>query len=157
LRAEESVILSFKGVEIATPSFIDEILVRAGGVLRAVDGALLITTGLNDEVGDTLRLVLEHRKMMLAAIDDEHIELLGGAKQLQETFQAAHRLKEFTGADLAKELKVKLPNLHQRLKALESAGAVAKRRDDSATRGKRYVWKTANRKDLADAGERLLA
>ncbi len=140
LRSKAGVILNFRGVQIVTPSFLDEILTRAAGVLRAPESGLLVATGVSDEVGETLELVLNHRKMMLATLEDEHTQLLGGPRQLDETLKAAHKLKEFTAADLARELKLKLPNLHQRLKALEQAGAVAKSVDGTVTRGKRYVW-----------------
>ena len=150
LRARPVVMLDFGGVEIVTPSFLDEILTRVAGVLRAPGAGLLVATAVNDEVGDTLRLVLTHRKMMLAALGPEHAELLGGTRQLQETLEAAQKLKEFTGPDLAAKLKVKLPNLHQRLKALEEAGAVRKRADESAKRGKLYLW-TAASEDLIEA------
>lgn len=148
LRSKAGVILNFRGVQIATPSFLNEILTRAAGVLRAPESGLLVATGLTDEVGETLELVLHHRKLMLATLEDKHTELLGGPRHLDETLKAAHKLKEFTAADLAKELQLKLPNLHQRLKALEQAGAIAKSVDDTATRGKRYVW-NAPSNDLA--------
>jgi len=147
LRSQPVVLLNFGRIEIVTPSFLDEILTRVAGVLRAPDAGLLVATAFNDEVGETLRLVLGHRKMMLASLGDEHAELLGGTRQLQETLEAAQQLKDFTGPDLAAKLKVKLPNLHQRLRALEEAGAVRKRPDESATRGKRYRW-TAASEDL---------
>lgn len=140
LRSKPAVLLNFRGVQIVTPSFLDEVLTRAAGVLRGPESGLLVATGLSPEVSDTLQLVLNHRKLMLAALEDKHTELLGGTRQLNETLKAAHKLKVFTAADLAKELRLKLPNLHQRLKALEQAGALTKTADPGARRGKRYVW-----------------
>lgn len=153
LRGTPAVVLNFRGVEIVTPSFLDEVLTRAAGVLRTSDAGLLVATGVTEEVNETLRLVLVHRKLMLAAIDGERVELLGGTHQLAETLLAAHNLKEFTAADLAEVLRVKLPNLHQRLKALEEAGALTKARDETAERGKRYVW-TAPTKDVVSPPKR---
>lgn len=140
LRSGPGVVLNFRGVEIVTPSYLDEIFMRAAGVLRSGGSGLLVASNFGDEVRETVELVLEHRKMMLASIDKEHVALLGGSRQLQETLKAAHTLKEFTSADLAKELKVKLPNLHQRLKALEQSGALSKRRDETAERGTRFIY-----------------
>jgi DNA-binding MarR family transcriptional regulator len=151
LRSTPGVMLNFRGVQIVTPSYLDEVLTRAAGVLRTEGAGWLAASGLSPEVEDTLELVLAHRKMMLAALDANQIELLGGQTQLKETLAAAHRLKEFTGPELASVLKVKLPNLHQRLKALEEAGAVKKRPDESAKRGKRYVWTTASEDPLLKA------
>jgi DNA-binding MarR family transcriptional regulator len=140
LRSGPGAVLNFRGVEIITPSYLDEILTRAAGVLRSGTSGLLVASNFNDEVRETLELVLTHRKMLLAGIEKEHVELLGGSHQLKETLEAAHSLKEFTSADLAEVLKVKLPNLHQRLKALEQAGALRRRPDETAQRGTRYIY-----------------
>jgi DNA-binding MarR family transcriptional regulator len=53
--------------------------------------------------------------------------------------------------DLAEELQLKLPNLHQRLKTLEEAGALAKREDHTAERGRRYIWSAPPKCASADA------
>lgn len=147
LRDGIGVVLSFQGVKIVTPSYLDEVLTRAAGVLRRPGAGVFVATGVEDEVRETLELVLAHRKLMLAALTDEHVELLGGSRQLEETLRQAEELKEFTARDLAERLRLKLPNLHQRLKALEEAGALVKHEDETADRGRRYIWRTATAGD----------
>jgi hypothetical protein len=68
LREGTGVVLSFEGVEIVTPSYLDEVLTRAAGILRMPGAGLFVAVGLDEEVRDTLEMVLEHRKLMLAAL-----------------------------------------------------------------------------------------
>lgn len=136
------VVLDFAGVTIATPSFLDELVVRLGGLLRGNETKIAIVTGVNEDIADSLLLVLDKRGLRLAALTDDHIDLLGGSRQLQETLDAAQRARTFQASDLADELKIKLPNLHQRLKALMEAGAVTREPGEATTRGRRYDYST---------------
>lgn len=142
-----SIVINFKSVEVATPTFLDEIVRRLGGLLRGNEDRVVVVTGANEDVADSLELVLDKHKMALATVKDDQLELLGGSAQLKTTLAAAQQMGSFSAADLAKELEVKLPNLHQRLKGLMEAGAVAREADESATRGKRHRYGAA---DLAE-------
>ena len=137
-----SVVINFKGVEVATPSYLDEIVSRLSGLLRGNEERLVVISNANDDVAESLELVLEKRGMVLAALQGDQLKLLGGSSQLKKTLAAAQRLGSFSAPDLAKELEVKLPNLHQRLKDLMEAGALAREPDESAVRGKRYRYDT---------------
>lgn len=139
---QSSVVINFAGVEVATPSYLDEIVRRISGLLRGNQERLVVITGVNEDISESLELVLEKRGMALATVQDEQLKLLGGSVQLKKTLVAARRLGTFNAPDLAKELELKLPNLHQRLKDLMEAGALAREPDDSAVRGKRHRYET---------------
>jgi hypothetical protein len=141
-------VVSFTGVEIATPSFLDEVFTRVAGLLRQNESLVVVVTGLGSEMRETVDLVFEKRQMRMAMLQDEQIELLGGTEQLQETFKAAQRLGSFTAPDLAKELKIKLPSLHQRLSPLLEAGAVTREPDKSAKHGRRHIYKAPDPKEI---------
>jgi hypothetical protein len=130
------VVVSFHGVEIATPSFLDEVVLRVAQVLRGRQ-RILVLAGLDDEVRESLELVLANRDLRLAYLDDDHVKLLGGSKQLDETLRAAQELGSFKAPELAEQLRIKLPNLHQRLSALLESGALT--RDAGAKRGHDYL------------------
>jgi hypothetical protein len=135
-----SLVISFDGVEIATPSYLDEIVRRLGGLLRGNETRVVVIAGANEEVAETLDLVLGKHKMSLAAMQDKQVKLLGGSAQLRKTLKAAQKLGSFGAAELAEELELKLPNLHQRLKDLMEAGAVARELDSTASHGKRHRY-----------------
>jgi hypothetical protein len=141
-------VLSFTGIEIATPSFLDELFSRIAGLLRQNESLIVAVTGLSEEVRESLDLVFERRELRMAALKNRQIELLGGTEQLQETFAAAQRLGSFTAPDLAKELELKLPSLHQRLSALLEAGAITRRPDKSAKRGRRHIYDAPSPQDI---------
>jgi len=143
-------VVSFKGVEIATPSFLDEVFSRIAGLLRQNESLVIAVTGLDDEVRESLDLIFEKRQLRMAVLNNEQIELLGGTQQLQETLAAAQRLGSFTAPDLAEELKIKLPSLHQRLAALLEAGAITRAPDKSAKHGRRHVYGAPSPKDIED-------
>src|SRR6188474_1054314 len=135
-----SLVISFADVEIATPSYLDEIVKRLGGLLRGNEERVVVITAANEEVADSLELVLGKHNMAIAAMQDNQVRLLGGSAQLKKTLTAAQKLGTFSAADLAEELELKLPNLHQRLKDLMESGALAREPDESAPRGKRHRY-----------------
>lgn len=145
-KKQQIVVLGFGGVSMVTPSFLDAIFTRAKGYLGRPEQSLLLAIGMNEDVSETVSLVLKHNKLMLATMhDDARMELLGGSQQLQETLEAASGHPEFTPKDLADELGVKLPALHQRLKVLSDAGAV---RQVGSKRGKSDVYAGPNPAEL---------
>lgn len=143
---EGTVVVSFANVEVATPSYLDELLSRLRGALEAKPEAIVIVTEINPDISESLKLVLDNRNMVLAKLADSKIELIGGNRQLQETMAAASALGTFKATELADQLAVKLPNLHQRLKALTDAGALGRRIDETAERGVRYEFEAPDSK-----------
>lgn len=144
-KKKQTVVLGFAGVEMVTPSFLDAIFTRTKGYLGRPEQPLLLAVGMNDDVSETVILVLRHNKLMLATMQNDALELLGGSQQLKETLEAASRRLEFTPKDLADELAVKLPALHQRLKALTEAGAI---KQLGSKRGKSDVYGSLDVREL---------
>ncbi len=143
LEENDGVVLSFVGVEVASPSFLDEILIRLRGALSGENSRVVVVTGLNGDVSESLELVLNHRKMALAHLKKNRVELIGGSEQLAETLAAANDLGgPFKATELAERLKIKLPNLHQRLKYLGETGIVARTVDSTAKKGRRFDYRT---------------
>jgi DNA-binding MarR family transcriptional regulator len=142
------IVLSFSGVEVASPPFLDELLASIHASLHGGEvNKLLVIVGLNDDVKETMLFVLERRKLALATLEDHQIKLLGGSRQLQETLREAQRLGEFSAPDLAERLEIKLPAMHQRLQALLQAGAVGRTREQTSERG-RHSYRTPKPKDV---------
>lgn len=122
-----AMILGFWGIEVASPSFLDEMLRALGSVLQGGRSQkILVASGINEDVREALELVLRHRNGVMAELEAEQIRLLGGSRQLKETLKKAEELGYFTAPQLAERLAIKLPNLHARLKLLAEAGAVAR-------------------------------
>jgi DNA-binding MarR family transcriptional regulator len=149
LRESNGVLLSFEDVEVASPSFLDEIIKAARAELSG--GSLLLITHLGTEdVLDALTLVLNNNKMTLARLEEDHktVNLLGGAAHLRETLDAARELGEFRVPDLAERLKLKMPAMHQRLQALLDAGAVTRVPSPTPTRGGSHVYSAPQAEDI---------
>ena len=132
-----ALLLSFYGVEVASPSFLFELISAVRAALIAQPQRWLLVTGMNEDVAESAELVLDRLKMTLGTLDDGQIKLLGGSQQLQDTIKAAQQLGTFTAPDLAEQLEIKLPALHQRLNQLIEAGVLTREDDPTATRGKR--------------------
>jgi hypothetical protein len=131
-----AVVLNFAGVEVASPSFLDEVVTRLRGLLSGAGSAVVVVAGLNEDVSESLEFVLDRRKMALAALDQGKLSLIGGSSQLQETLAEAAKLGSFKAPELADNLKIKLPNLHQRLKSLAEGGAIGKIPRGASARGR---------------------
>ena len=131
-------VISFAGVEIATPSFLDEVVLRLGAILQASPETVALMAEMNEDVHESLDLVLERRGLVLGAIEEGQVRLLGGNQQLAKTLEEARRLGTFRASELADRLGVKLPNMHQRLKTLVEAGVISRELDQTAERGRRY-------------------
>lgn len=140
-----AVVVSFADVEAVTPPFLDELLRVVRGVLSAErDGRMVAVSGLDDDLRDTLQIVLERNKMSLAELRHGRLELLTPVPHLAETLNAAQDFgtEYFTAPQLADRLKLKLPNVNQRLTQLVQAGALAREPDPDAAHGKRYRYST---------------
>jgi len=138
------VVVDFAHVEAVTPPFIDELLRGVEALLERHGSSVLVATNLNEDVRETLEMVLERRNHALAHFHEDELGLLGGAPHLAETLREARRLGEFTASQLAERLALKLPNANQRLVALHQAGAVGRERDLQAERGIRFRYWTAD-------------
>jgi DNA-binding MarR family transcriptional regulator len=140
----QRLLLNFAGVDVASPPFLDE-LVRAVRLLThgGDSGRILVVVNYNEDVKESLALVLERQKLVMAALENDSIDLLGGTAQLRETLSAARELEVFTAPELADRLRMKLPAVHQRLKTLTDAGAVAREPDETAERGRRHTYRAA--------------
>ncbi len=144
-------LVGFWDVEVVTPAVLDEIVMGLRGWLAGVPVGerMLAVAGYNDDVKESLLMVLERRKMALAALEDDQIKLLGGNRQLAATVKEAQNLHSFDAPELAERLELKMPNLHQRLQALMEAGAVTREPDPTATRGRKHRYTAVNSGDLA--------
>ena len=138
-------------VDVASPAFLTEVLTALRGVLMSSEQRLLLLTGMNDDVKESVELVLEREKMALGQLDQNRVQLLGGSRQLRETLREAQEIGTFTAPDLAERLQLKLPALHQRLNQLIEAGVLTKEDDPTATRGKRGKYTTPTATDIEEA------
>jgi DNA-binding MarR family transcriptional regulator len=144
-------LLSFYEVDVASPAFLSEVINAIRGILISSEHRWLLVTGMNEDVKESVELVLEREKMVLGELNDDQIELLGGSSQLHDTLREAQKMGgAFTAPDLAERLQLKLPALHQRLNQLIEAGVLAREDDPTAKRGKRGKYTTPTPKDVSD-------
>ncbi len=144
-------LLSFYGVDVASPSFLREVFNALRGVLTSSEQHWLLFTGMNEDVRESIELVLKHEKMVLGSLEKNHIDLLGGSEHLSATLHEAQKLGTFTAPELAERLKVKLPALHQRLNQLTEAGLLTREDDPTATRGRRGKYTAPPADELHEA------
>jgi DNA-binding MarR family transcriptional regulator len=144
-------LLSFHEVDVASPPFLDEVVRALRAVLLSGEKRWLLVTGFNDDVHESLEMVLKRNKMTLGTLEGAAVELLGGSSQLAETLREAQRMGTFTAPELADRLEMKLPALHQRLNALTEAGALAREDDPTATRGKRGKYSVPSQDEIETA------
>jgi hypothetical protein len=143
IEGQPSIVLNFHDVEAVTPPFLDELLRVVRAELAAKrEGRVIVVTNLDDDVRETLQLLLDRHRLSLAELRGGRVELLTSVPYLAETLQAAQDLgtEYFTAPQLAERLALKLPNANQRLGQLVQAGAIARERDPDAERGKRYRY-----------------
>ena len=137
-------ILDFRDVEAVTPPFAEELLVAVHSVADGKEGRLVVATNMNEDVAETLTLVLERRKQTLAYRHGDTVELLNElAPHLTEILREAQRLRHFTVTELAERLKIEPNTLHGRLRRLLESGVVARERDADARRGIRHRYRVA--------------
>jgi hypothetical protein len=154
LADSRGLLLNFHGVDVASPAFLFELITAIRATLLAPPAHWLLVTGMNDDVRESAGLVLERLKMVLGVLENDEIELLGGSEHLQDTIKAAQQLEVFTAPDLARELELKLPALHQRLNQLVEAGVLSRQDDPTAKRGKRSKFATPPIAQATDADDR---
>lgn len=148
--AGTAVIIDFAGVEVASSPVLDEIACALRAAIADHPERFVVLVHLNEDVRDTLDLVLTRRDMALTEVSDDKLSVVGGRQHLAETLAEAQRLGTFTASELADRLELKLPNLHQRLVLLQAAGAVA-RVEKAGARQRPLIFATPSADELADA------
>lgn len=148
---DRAIVVDFKGVEVASSPVLDEVALCLRAVIADHADRFVVVANLNDDVQETLELVLESRDMSLAALHHDTLELLGGRAHLEETLAEAQALGTFTAAQLAEQLKVKLPNLYHRLNELQAAGAVARTESRGNVSRRAVQFAAANPRELTPA------
>lgn len=142
--ADGALLLNFRDVDVASPPFLDELVNALRAALHRPQGACyVVVVGTNDDVKESLEMVLVRHKMRMVALKENDFELLGGGAHLDETLREAQALGSFTAPELAERLQVRLPALHNRLKALREAGAISQAKDPGAGRGKKKDFQAA--------------
>jgi DNA-binding MarR family transcriptional regulator len=136
------VIVDFCDIRVASSPFLDELACVLRAMIADTPRRFVLLANLNEDLADTLELVLQRRDIVLTVVRDGKLETVGGTRQLDETLAEADVLGTFTAADLAERLELKLPNLHQRLAQLTAAGALVRSEDPSAKRGRRLLFQT---------------
>lgn len=144
------VILDFDDVDAVTPPFVQELLDAVQSVVRG-DGRLVVAANMNDDVAETLSLVLERRKATLAYHRRDQVELMNEvAPHLGQLLREAQRLRRpFTVTELAERIGVAPNTLHGRLKPLLESGAAARERDVDAPRGIRHRYRVVSKREPA--------
>ena len=134
-------IVDFEHIRVASSPVLDEIAITLRALIADHPERWVLLSHLNEDLLDTLELVVDRRNIMLTTVDPHgKLDVLGGTQQLEETLAAAEELGTFTAPELAERLELKLPNLHQRLNQLQAAGALTRSDDRTATRGRRLLF-----------------
>jgi anti-anti-sigma regulatory factor len=107
----QDLFVEFTGVQVASSPFLVELALALRAWNADHPDRFVVLTNLNEDVQDTLGLVLERRDMMLVAVEKGTLRLIGGRAHLDETLKAAQELEVFTASELAEQLELKLPNL----------------------------------------------
>lgn len=148
-----SFLFNFDGVDVVTPPFLSEPLDALYGAIRRHrdEGLFAVTVKLDNDNLETLKMVIEAGDWPgLAYGADDGVELLSASPQLADTLREAQRLGPFIAPQLAQQMGLKLPAANQRLSQLVEAGAMARRRDATAARGKRYQYEALSEERVQD-------
>lgn len=150
--APSVVIVDFAEIRVASSPFLDEVACALRSMIADSPERFVLLANLNEDLTDTLELVVGRRDIVLTTVREGKLETVGGTRQLDETLAAGEELGTFTAPELAERLELKLPNLHQRLSQLQAAGALTRSDDPSARRGRRLLFKTPEIESRAPAG-----
>lgn len=143
LRPGETLALDFSGVEAITVSFGDECVAKLLADRTAGDfpDKGLVVEGANDDVRETLDVVLQRRKLAIVATGPEGFEVLGPRDWLDSTLNVAARLRSFSARELAEELDLTPQASNNRLKHLMATGAVIRELVIPEGGGKEYLYR----------------
>lgn len=136
-----AVVLDFKGVRVATVSFVDECIgVFLSNHASGFYGSHpVLAVNANEDVRETIAVTLAHRKLALLHMMDPP-ELLGGDEILNQTLSEAWTLGRFTAGDLAGSMGLSPQAVNNRLKALVRRGALRRALVIPAGGGKEFVY-----------------
>ncbi len=141
-------IVDFQEVRVASSPFLDEVVIALRSMIADRPDRHVLLCGVNEDLRDTLLLVVERRDIVLTTQEPTgDLRPLGGSRYLEQTLAEAQQLGVFTAPQLAERLDLKLPNLHQRLAQLEAAGALTRQDDPDVERGRRLLFKTPETTD----------
>ncbi|HCT80676.1 MAG TPA: hypothetical protein DGT23_29735 [Micromonosporaceae bacterium] len=142
---DATVTIDLNGIEAMTISFADELIGRFYNSLAAghIPAEVVQIVGVNEETRETIHLCLERLDLIAVIIDDGRPILLGRSDPLEETFEKALALGEFSANDLAHALSITAQNANNRLKRLVGAAAIRRRRVSLANRGGKEFTYTA--------------
>ncbi len=127
VRAHEVLLLSFAGVDVASLSFLDELLGALQQELSRRPSSMLVVYGINESVREHILTVLQRRRMVLAVLTHRGIGLLGGGPRLRRLMRAAQRLQpEFSTQELA-DRAAPAGGVRADIEILVSAGALGDR------------------------------
>lgn len=147
LRESDPVALQFTGVSLMTVSFTEAFFVPLLGQWSSgyYEEHPLVVVDANDEIKETLDLVLRVRRVAVLSIaggqGDSGTALLGGERGLRETVQAAFRHRgKFLASDIAAELGISVQNANNRLKDLVQRGALHRSAKIAPSGGRQFVY-----------------
>lgn len=142
---QSAIVLDFDDVDAASIPYLSELLAAIAEILvqtRNIGRPVVAVANVGDDVVVELQAVLERRKATIAVLRGSGVELLSGAPHLEETLREAQALPAtFTTNQLAERLAINVTSLNERLSTLVEAGVLARERDPSAKRGKRYLYR----------------
>ena len=124
LRRGEVLLIGFGGVQVASISFLDELLVRLHVELLQSPECMLIAHGLNSTVREHVASIAVRRQIVLAVVSRSGVALLGGDPRLRRMLRAARDLdSEFTTAELIDKLP-RARDVEQNVKTLVDNGVL---------------------------------
>ena len=141
----EYIVLDFDGIQEITVSFGDECVAKLLVDRSADENAdwSLALANLNDEVLETLGLVLGRRKLAAAVIGPAGLGLVGDNGWLGLTLDVAAAMGIFRANDLAERLGLTAQAANNRLRQLVATGAVRRERVVPDGGGKEFVYHIA--------------
>ena len=154
-----AVVLDFKGVRVATVSFVDECI----GVFLSNHASgfygnhPVLAVNANEDIRETIAVTLAQRKLALLHMMDPP-ELLGGDEILNQTLSEAWTLGRFTAGDLAGSMGLSPQAVNNRLKALVRRGALRRALVIPAGGGKEFIYaipENKSEKRAAGGGSQL--
>jgi hypothetical protein len=134
--------IDFRHVEAITVSFADELVGKLAAERRAYgpEDSFLRIANASAEVAETIEVALERRGLFIVSHRDGEATLLAAPRHLQETYDAALELGQFSARELAGVLGLKPPAANNRIKALAETGALVRARQPVAGGGRQYAY-----------------
>jgi STAS-like domain of unknown function (DUF4325) len=135
--------LDFSGVDAVTFSFADEAIAKL--VADRLSGDLpdrgLVLEGLNEDVRETVEVVLQRRKLAAVVATESGFSAVGVGDWLEPTLRTAAKLGEFSARALGDELGLSPQAANNRLQLLVASGAVVRHRVVPDKGGKEFMYR----------------